>query len=189
MGAITQYQIDAFAEHVFEGNPAAVCPLEHWLDDRLMQSIAAENNLSETAFLVAAGPKFELRWFTPVAEVDLCRHATLAAAFVLFELLGYGKGAVTFATRSGDLIVRRRGAELVMDFPVRGAQPCTAPRALIDGLRLQPREVLAGDDYVAVLDDERQVRELRPDLGALMELDRRGVGVTARGAECDFVSR
>ena len=106
---ITQYQIDAFAQRVFAGNPAAVCPLERWLDDALLQAIASENNLSETAFFVAAGGKFELRWFTPAAEVDLCGHATLASAFVLFELLEYAQPEIVFSSRSGDLLVSRRG--------------------------------------------------------------------------------
>lgn len=189
MSAITQYQIDAFAQRVFEGNPAAVCPLERWLDDALLQAIAAENNLSETAFFVASDAKYELRWFTPVAEVDLCGHATLAAAFVLSELLGCAKPAITFSTRSGDLVVTRRGARMAMDFPVRLARPCAAPQALLDGLGLQPLAVLAADDYIAVLEHEQQVQQLRPDLGALAKLDLRGVGVTARGREVDFVSR
>jgi predicted PhzF superfamily epimerase YddE/YHI9 len=189
MSAITQYQIDAFANHVFEGNPAAVCPLSRWLDDALLQAIATENNLSETAFFVATGGRFELRWFTPVAEVDLCGHATLASAFVLFELLGHAQPAITFSTRSGDLVVARRGDALAMDFPVRRARPCSPPPALLEGLRMQPLETMAADDYIAVLRNEREVRELQPDLEKFMHLDLRGVAVTARGAECDFVSR
>lgn len=186
---ITQYQIDAFAQRVFEGNPAAVCPLQRWLDDALLQAIASENNLSETAFFVVVDGKFELRWFTPVAEVDLCGHATLASAFVLFELLGHSQPTITFATRSGDLVVARRGERLAMDFPVRLPRPCAAPQALIAGLGLTPVEVFTAEDYIAVLEHEQQVRELRPDVGRLAELDLRGVGVTARGCEVDFVSR
>jgi len=186
---ITQYQIDAFAQRVFASNPAAVCPLERWLDDALLQAIASENNLSETAFFVAAGGKFELRWFTPAAEVDLCGHATLASAFVLFELLEYAQPEIVFSSRSGDLLVSRRGQELVMDFPARLPQPCAAPPALIAGLGLQPLATLAADDYIAVLENERQVRELRPDLSALAKLDLRGVGITAPGREVDIVSR
>lgn len=186
---ITQYQIDAFAKAVFGGNPAAVCPLEHWLSDALLQAIASENNLSETAFFVAAGDKFELRWFTPAAEVDLCGHATLASAFVLFEILRYTQPVITFSTRSGDLLVKRRGQELAMDFPVRLPQPCVAPSALIEGLGVQPLTTLTADDYIAVLADEQQVQELRPDVGVLAKLDLRGVGVTAPGREVDFVSR
>jgi PhzF family phenazine biosynthesis protein len=186
---IALYQIDAFARNVFEGNPAAVCPLPRWHDDQLLQAIAAENNLSETAFFVAAGERFELRWFTPIGEVDLCGHATLASAFVLFELLGYEQRAVRFATRSGELVVTRRGSQLAMDFPVRTPRPCPAPAALLEGLRVQPLEVLSADDYIAVLEDEQQVRDLVPDQLALASLDLRGVGVTARGREVDFVSR
>jgi PhzF family phenazine biosynthesis protein len=186
---IAQYQIDAFAQKVFQGNPAAVCPLEGWLDDALLQAIAAENNLSETAFFVAAGNKFELRWFTPVAEVDLCGHATLASAFVLFELLSYAQPIITFSTRSGDLVVAKRGDQMAMDFPARLAKPCAAPQALLAGLGVRPSEVLAADDYIAVLEHEDQIRELRPDHGKLAELDLRGVGITARGRDFDFVSR
>jgi PhzF family phenazine biosynthesis protein len=186
---ITQYQIDAFTQNVFEGNPAAVCPLPHWLDAAVLQAIASENNLSETAFFVAARSGYELRWFTPVAEVDLCGHATLASAYVLFELLGYARPAITFATRSGDLIVKRHGERLAMDFPTRPPRRCAAPAALIAGLGLTPIEVLAAEDYVAVLEHEQQVRELRPDLTPLSALDLRGVAITAPGRDADFVSR
>lgn len=125
---LKQYQIDAFAERAFEGNPAAVCPLESWLDDRIMQAIAEENNLSETAFLVPSGNCFDLRWFTPVSEVDLCGHATLAAAHVLFDILGYAGRTITFATRSGDLSVERQGRLLAMDFPATRRRPAPSPR-------------------------------------------------------------
>jgi PhzF family phenazine biosynthesis protein len=186
---ITQYQIDAFAQNVFQGNPAAVCPLQHWLDDAVLQAIASENNLSETAFFVATGSRYELRWFTPVAEVDLCGHATLASAYVLFELLGHAQPAITFATRSGELIVTRRGERLAMDFPTRRPRRCAVPAALIAGLGLTPIEVLAAEDYIAVLEHEQQVRELQPDLSLLSTLDLRGVAITAPGSEADFVSR
>src|SRR5207253_514430 len=156
---LTQYQIDAFAQTIFGGNPAAVCRLDRWLDDGLMQAIAAENNLSETAFFVPAGDKFELRWFTPVAEVDLCGHATLACGFVLFEVLGYAKPQIIFSTRSGDLVITKRGSEFAMEFPARVPQPCLAPQALVDGLGLEPVATLRADDYIAVLHDEDQVRK------------------------------
>lgn len=186
---ITQYQVDAFARRVFEGNPAAVCPLGTWLPDPLLQAIAAENNLSETAFFVPAGEGFDLRWFTPVAEVDLCGHATLASAHVLFEFLGYPRPAIEFHTRSGKLVVERRGGLLVMDFPARPPQGCAAPPALIEGLGQPPVEVLAADDYIVVLDSEAAVRALTPDLARLSELALRGVCVTAPGSGADFVSR
>jgi PhzF family phenazine biosynthesis protein len=186
---IRQFQVDAFAERVFEGNPAAVCPLPHWLDDRVLQAIAEENNLAETAFFVPAADGFALRWFTPVREVDLCGHATLASAHVLFERLGYDRPAITFETRSGPLTVARHGAQLAMDFPVIRPRPCAAPPALIDAFGRQPIEVLAADDYIAVFDSEPTIRALVPDETRLRQLDLRGVAVTARGDRADFVSR
>ncbi len=189
---LRQYQVDAFARRVFEGNPAAVCPLDRWLPDATLQAIALENNLSETAFFVPDGPGFHLRWFTPVAEVDLCGHATLASAHVLFEELGYAGQAIEFMTRSGRLIVERRAGMLVMDFPAQPPVPCNAPAALLAGLGAPPVEILAADDYVVVFDDEEIVRTLAPDMAQLSTLGLRGVCVTAPaapGSEIDFVSR
>jgi len=186
---LRQYQIDAFATRVFEGNPAAVVPLDHWLTDATMQAIAAENNLSETAFFVPGNEAYRLRWFSPVGEIDLCGHATLASAWVLFELLGYAGSAIAFDTRSGRLVVARDGQRLAMDFPALPAQPCPAPAALLAGLKRQPVEVLAADDYFAVFESEEDIRALAPDLAELSRLDRRGVCVTAPGNTVDFVSR
>jgi PhzF family phenazine biosynthesis protein len=186
---IKQYQVDAFATRVFSGNPAAVCPLEAWLADGVMQAIAEENNLSETAFFVPVPRGFHLRWFTPVAEVELCGHATLAAAHVLFEILGHPSPAITFETLSGDLIVARRGGLLAMDFPATAPRPCEAPAALAAGLGRKPAEVLAAQDFLAVYDDEEEVRGLAPDFGRLAALGLRGVIATARGRDVDFVSR
>lgn len=186
---IRQYQVDAFAARVFEGNPAAVCPLDHWLDDGLLQSIAEENNLSETAFFVPSATGFELRWFTPVAEVDLCGHATLAAAHVIFAELGYAEPCITFQTRSGDLLVTREGRRLKMDFPACPAAPSEIPELLARGLGLQPVEVLVADDYMAVFESEQIVRSIRPDQALLAQLDLRGIIITAPGTEADFVSR
>ena len=186
---LRQYQVDAFATRAFEGNPAAVCPLERWLDDGLLQAIAGENNLSETAFFVPADEGFELRWFTPVAEVDLCGHATLATAHVLFEHLGHPGEAVSFATRSGVLTVRRKDGLLEMDFPARPPTPCAAPEGLVRALGRQPTAVLRADDHLAVFDDEAAVRSLAPDFALLATLDLRGVIVTAPGCTDDFVSR
>lgn len=174
------YHVDAFARRVFEGNPAAVCPLERWLDDATMQAIAAENALSETAFFVADGPVVALRRFTPSAEVDLCGHATLAAAHVLFTELGAGGDAVRFTTRSGALRVERHGDELALDLPVQVAVPCAAPPGLVEGLGRTPHDVLRGED---------DVRSLEPDLARLAALDARGVVVTAPGGDVDLVSR
>lgn len=184
------FQVDAFAERVFEGNPAAVVPLEEWPADALLQAIAAENNLSETAFFVPADDGFRLRWFTPKAEVDLCGHATLAAAHVLFEHLGHADEFVRFHSRSGPLSVRREGAGLCMDFPAVASSPVTTPGELIDGFRgRKPLAVLAGPDYLAVFESEQDIRDLAIDPAALSLLDRRGVIATAPGRATDFVSR
>ncbi|MCZ7556334.1 MAG: PhzF family phenazine biosynthesis protein [Bacteroidia bacterium] len=186
---LRQYQVDAFARRVFEGNPAAVVPLESWPDDSILQSIAGENNLSETAFFVPAENGFHLRWFTPVAEVDLCGHATLAAAHVLFEHLGYDAQNIVFATRSGTLVVERTDGLLAMDFPSRPPVPCPPPAALSEGLGREVVEVLAADDYIAVFESEEHIISLSPDMTQLGALGLRGVCVTAPGLEDDFVSR
>lgn len=187
---LTMYQVDAFASRVFEGNPAAVCPLPAWLPDTVMQAIAEENNLSETAFFVVDGEDFHLRWFTPRQEVDLCGHATLAAAHVLYTHLEFSGPEIVFHTRSGVLTVARQGGSLIMDFPAIQPQACPPPEPLLEGLGCTPLEVWAADDYLAVLDDAERVRQLVPDLAALARLDRRGVCITAVGRNgVDFVSR
>lgn len=183
------YQVDAFADQVFRGNPAAVCPLDDWLDDAVMQAIAAENNLSETAFFVPHGDGFQLRWFTPTTEVDLCGHATLATAFVLFREFGYGEDIVRFSTRSGTLQVAARGGKFVMDFPSQSSQPCVMPAGLAEALGKAPVHVRAGQDYIAVFERESDIRDLAPDLNSLMTLPLRCVVVTAVGDHVDFVSR
>jgi PhzF family phenazine biosynthesis protein len=186
---IRQFQVDAFARRVFEGNPAAVCPLDHWLEDRVLQAIAEENNLSDTAFFVPTEHGFHLRWFTPVAEVELCGHATLAAAHVIFEILGYPETTIAFSTRSGQLTVERKGSVLAMSFPVRLPVPCAPPDVLEEALGRRPSAVLAADDYIAVFDDEAMIRAIAPDFAKLSRLDLRGVCVTAPGDTVDFVSR
>lgn len=186
---IRQYQVDAFTGELFRGNPAAVCTLQAWVDDELMQQIAAENNLSETAFVVPAVDGFELRWFTPTSEVDLCGHATLAAAHVLFRSMENPDSAIRFHTRSGVLEVTRQGNRLAMDFPAIPGVPCTSPRALAEGLGREPREVLAGKNYMAVFDSEDEVQRIDPDFGRLATLDLHGVIITAPGTDTDFVSR
>jgi PhzF family phenazine biosynthesis protein len=186
---IRQYQVDAFATRVFEGNPAAVCPLDAWLDDTLLLAIANENNLSETAFFVPSERGFHLRWFTPVAEVDLCGHATLASAHVIFEILGHATKQIVFETRSGDLVVESNDGLLTMNFPASLPSSCTIPDGLVEGLGHPPLEVLAADDYIVVFENEEIVQSLSPDLSKLQELDLRGVVVTAPGREVDFVSR
>jgi len=183
------YQVDAFTDKPFAGNPAAVCLLEAWPEDSLLQAIAAENNLSETAFLVKREKSYELRWLTPVAEVDLCGHATLASAYVIFNHVDPALHNVTFDTRSGELSVRREGDLLCMDFPALPAAPCACPAALLDGLGIQPGEVLRSTKYLAVFDTEEEVRMLQPNMDALKKLDLMGVIVTAKGTTVDFVSR
>jgi PhzF family phenazine biosynthesis protein len=186
---LSLFQVDAFTSRVFGGNPAAVVPLDGWLPDDTLQAIALENNLSETAFFVKEGPGYRLRWFTPTQEVDLCGHATLASAHVLFHYLSRGLERVEFATRSGPLRVTREGDWLVMDFPSRPPRAFTPPLELAQALGASPREVLASRDWVAVFDSEAQVRALRPDLTLLSTLDTFAVTVTAPGEDVDFVSR
>jgi len=188
---LTIYQVDAFAEKLFQGNPAAVIPLQQWLDDELLQNIAVENNLSETAFFVAKDDGFQLRWFTPAEEVDLCGHATLATAHVLFQHLAYEKSDIQFQTRSGELMVSRSdaGSGYTMDFPILPAQAVTAPAALLAGLGTSAKHILKADDYIVVFETEADVQALTPDLSQWMKLDARGVIVTALGTDVDFVAR
>ncbi len=186
---IAQFIVDAFAAQPFSGNPAAVCPLPHWLPDALMQAIAAEHQLSETAFFVREGADYALRWFTPKAEVALCGHATLAAAHVLFSHLGAEDEQLRFHTRSGVLVVQRLADGLAMDFPASTPQPCDAPAALLQGLGIAPVEVLAAEDYLVVYRNEAELRSLSPDLSPLLQLPLRGVIATAPSEEFDFVSR
>jgi PhzF family phenazine biosynthesis protein len=185
------YQVDAFTSTVFAGNPAAVCILDAWLDDELMQSVAAENNLSETAFLVPTGEGFEIRWFTPVAEVWLCGHATLASAYVQFFRRSWNADEIRFETRkSGHLIVKRREGLLEMDFPARPPQGQVPPDDIGKILGLPPVRVMySREDLLVVLDDEEAVRQTRPDFSAIAQLSWRAVIVTARGSRSDFVSR
>jgi PhzF family phenazine biosynthesis protein len=185
------YQVDAFTADLFSGNPAAVCFLESWIDDRLMQSIAAENNLSETAFLVPSGDRFELRWFTPTTEVALCGHATLASAFVLFELKQWPTDTIVFQTRwSGELSVAKRGDLLELNFPQRPAHPCAPPAGLFEALCIPPAQLFgSAEDLMVVLPNESAVRDILPHFDALLDVACRGVIVTAKGDASDFVSR
>lgn len=186
---LKQYQVDAFATRVFEGNPAAICPLTEWLDAELMQAIAAENNLAETAFFVPNENGFDLRWFTPAHEVDLCGHATLAAAHVIFDILGYDKQRIVFSTRSGDLFVTKKNNRLEMDFPALKITRREISAQFIIALGQAPLELWAGDDYLAVFKTENDIRHLKPNQMLLNELDLRGMIVTAVGEQFDFVSR
>lgn len=183
------YQIDAFAEKTFEGNPAAVVPLDEWLPDEVMQSIAEENNLAETVFFVPKGSGFHIRWFTPKDEVKLCGHATLASAYVLFNCLGYEGSEICFDSLSGPLTVIKNGDLFTLDFPNQKPAICEAPEALIQGLGKHHLQCLVNEDYVAVFASEAEVAAIKPDFRALEELDRRGVIVTAPGEKSDFVAR
>ena len=183
------YQIDAFAGRAFEGNPAAVCHLGAWLPDALMQSIAAENNLSETAFFVAEGDHYALRWFTPATEVDLCGHATLASAFVLFECEGYQGKRVRFSSRSGELSVSRDGDLLVLDFPAQPPRSCAVPEGIPAAFGAEPIECVQAADLIAVYKDEEFVQSVRPDIEELRGVDSRGIIITAASTKYDFVAR
>lgn len=186
------WQVDAFTERVFAGNPAAVCPLRAWLPDATLRAIAAENNLAETAFLVAEGDGWAIRWFTPAVEVDLCGHATLASAHVVLRHLAPGRRAVTFRSPSGPLAVAAEAdGRLAMTFPRREAAPAEPPDALVRAIGRRPVETLRGRDFVAVLGSEAEVRALAPDLAAVASLPAQGLVVTAAASTegVDFVSR
>ena len=187
--SIPYYQVDTFTSDIFGGNPAGVCALADWLPDEVMQSIAAEHNLSETAFFVQRDSDFHLRWFTPASEIDLCGHATLATAHVLFRHLGCRRDSVSFHTLSGELTVARDGDVLTLDFPSRAGVPCEVPEQLEKGLGCAPVMTAKSRDYLAVFDSEEVVRHLAPDIALLTELDCLGIIATAPGSDCDFVSR
>jgi len=188
---IPLYQIDAFADGPFTGNPAAVCPLDSWLPDDVMQAIAAENNLSETAFFVPEGEDYRLRWFTPTTEVDLCGHATLASAYVVFRWLRPECRSITFQTNeAGPLTVARDGDFLALDFPSRPALPCAMSEPLAAALGQPPAALLAARDYLAIYDHADDIAALAPDFAALAAIDRFATIVSAPGTGgVDFVSR
>lgn len=184
------YQLDAFTDKVFGGNPAAVIPLTEWLSDELMQKIALENNLAETAFYMPEGDKFYLRWFTPTVEVDLCGHATLATAYTIFYYQNYPNSTIEFMSRSGILKVEKQGDLLELDFPMDKLTSVETPQALIDSLGLIPKEALKGlTDYLLIFDNEAQIKAFEPDFRKMSEVDCRGIIVTAKGDGVDFVSR
>ena len=185
------YQVDAFASEVFEGNPAAVCPLDKWLPDELMQKIAMENNLAETAFFVEEETGYRLRWFTPVTEVNLCGHATLASAHVLFKHLDYAEDLIHFDTLSGRLTVSKSDDYLEMDFPAGSCNATEAPPLLEQALGIECPEVYSDMDFLCILDSEEKVRQLQPNMRLLAQVDGRGVIGTAPGDQdgTDFVSR
>jgi PhzF family phenazine biosynthesis protein len=186
------FQVDAFASKGFRGNPAAVCLLEEWLNEDLMQAIANENNLSETAFIVHKRDGFEIRWFTPTTEVALCGHATLASAFVVFHHTSWKKDKIRFYTRKkGELVVSRTGnRRLTMDFPSQPATVITPQKELSDALGVCVKEVLrSSEDLLVVVDNEEMVRNSAPNWMKLNEIECRGCILTSKGNDCDFVSR
>lgn len=186
---IAIYQLDAFTDKLFSGNPAAVCPLDSWLPDHLLQSIAAENNLSETAFFVPQGSDFSLRWFTPTKEVDLCGHATLASAYVIFNYLKPELETIKFLSASGPLTVEKVGDNIQLNFPALTIERLEVSQKLIEAVKVQPIEAYRSKDYLIVLDNEEQIISFQPDFNKLNELDTRGVIITAPGNTSDFVSR
>jgi PhzF family phenazine biosynthesis protein len=190
MMKIPLYQVDAFTERRFHGNPAAICPLEEWLPDSVLQAIATENNFSETAFYVQDTQPFHLRWFTPAVEVDLCGHATLASAMVILDVRKEVAGSrVEFATKSGALAVEKDGDRYAMDFPARTPLPCNPHPDLTIALGAEPLQILAARDYLCVYSTEDEVRALQPEMMKLASTDRFAVIATAPGSDCDFVSR
>ncbi len=192
MQKIKLFQIDAFSNKLFSGNPAAVCILNSWLSDELMQSIANENNLAETAFVVPQGSDFEIRWFTPTTEVDLCGHATLASAYVLFNILHYSNATIKFYShRSGWLSVTKDGNLLYLDFPTDTLELVEGMQSIMEAcIGLKPIEVYKGKtDYVAIIDSETALKNLAFNLDKIAKLNGRGLIVTAKGDDVDFVSR
>ncbi len=184
------YQVDAFANKVFAGNPAAVCPLQQWLPDQVMQNIAMENCLAETAFYVNEKEGLRIRWFTPTVEVDLCGHATLATAFVLFNYENYQGSAIAFNSRSGLLTVTKSGETLTLDFPVDTLNEVSSIPALEEGLGVKSAKTLKGKtDYMLVYEREEQIQNMRPNFKLIGTVEARGIIVTAKGNQVDFVSR
>lgn len=190
---IPLYQVDAFTDHLFGGNPAAVCPLEEWLDKQTMQNIAAENNLSETAFFVKKGEGFEIRWFTPTVEVDLCGHATLASAHVIFNFLDFKGEVIKFQSQSGELRVTRSGDLLTLDFPSDKSEPMEIPGQLAEALNAAPGAVYRSRELLVLFEKEEDIVSISPDFSLLSDvltsLDHTGMIVTAPGEQSDFVSR
>ena len=184
-----QYIVDAFTDKVFHGNQAAVCVMEEWPNDTLMMDITRENNFSETAFTVKEGDGYRLRWFTPGGEIDLCGHATLATAFVLFNFYDKEAESITFHTMSGDLFIGRRGEHIAMDFPAYVCREVPVTDEMEDALGARPKEAYLDRDLLLVYDDEETVRKMKPDFEKVGQLDGLGIAVTAPGANRDCVSR
>ena len=186
---LKMFQIDAFTSEIFKGNPAAVVFMKSWLNDKLLQSVAQENNLSETAFLVPKNLGYEIRWFTPCVEVALCGHATLASSHAIFSELGFSGNKIHFLSTSGKLEVQRENNNYFMDFPSEDPFECDLPEEMLLGLGVNPKKTLKSTDYIAVLNNEEEVEQLSPDFTKLTQLDGRGVIVTSKSKSYDFVSR
>ena len=186
---LSLFQIDAFTNHLFGGNPAAVVLLENWLPDKILAAIAAENNLAETAFIILKSEEIPLRWFTPTVEIDLCGHATLAAAHVLFRYFTPLANQVTFSTRSGNLVVTRNSERLTLDFPARPGAPVEVTEDLVAALGIRPKEAFLARDLLAIFDCESEIQNLQPDFLRIATLDAFAVIVSAPGETVDFVSR
>lgn len=184
-----QYVVDAFTDKVFAGNPAAICVLDKWISDELMQKITTENNLSETAFTVKEGGHYHLRWFTPGGEIDLCGHATLATAYTLFRFYEKDADILSFDTLSGVLTVRKNGDLLEMDFPAYELHPVEVTDKMVDAIGIRPLEAYMGRDLLCVVSSEDEVRSAAPNQAKIMELDGLLVHLTAKGADFDCVSR
>jgi len=183
------YQIDAFATKTFEGNPAMVCPLESWLSDETMQQIAQENNLSETAFFIQEDEIYHLRWFTPTSEVEMCGHATLACAYVLFECMDYDEKTIRFSTKSRELKVWKEQNHYVMDFPIQAIETCDILEQIENAFGVKPFVTFASMDYIVVFENEEDVVNAKPNLALLKALDLRGVCITSKSKKYDFVTR
>lgn len=186
------YQVDAFTEKLFGGNPAAIVPLKNWLPDAMMQKIAFENNLSETAFFIQTNNRFHIRWFTPQIEVNLCGHATLATAFVIFNVLKYENDTIFFDSKSGELKVKKTDKWLELDFPVQETRKADAPDGLIESIGKKPLEIWkAADDYMLVYKSQKEIEEISPNFSTLKNINARGIIVTAKAksSKIDFVSR
>ena len=186
---LKQYVVDAFTDHVFAGNPAAVCVMDTWLPDEHLMKITRENNLSETAFAVKEGEGYRLRWFTPGGEIDLCGHATLATAYVITRFVEPDRKQVAFETLSGTLTVAKKGDLFEMDFPAYNLKPVPVTQAMIDAIGAEPREAYMGRDLLCVMDSEDTVRNMKPEQSKVLALDGLLLHVTARGSEFDCVSR
>jgi len=187
------FQIDSFTREVFSGNPAAICPLDEWVSDELMLAIANENNLSETAFFVKNKDldSFDIRWFTPKREVDLCGHATLAAAYVVFHELGYESDSIIFNSRSGALsVVLNEDNSFTMDFPVKNFEKCLMPELITEVFGFEPKEAyVAGEDYLLLYDSEEIIKNVRPNFFLLQDLNCRGVCITAKGDAQELLAK